>query len=143
MARTALTAPAHVVLQRSPGSFGTGSSVSPDAAISMDYLGGGILDHRMAFNVNNSLGNGALAGIVGWANGMFPSVFDVTMASAVTSGGIAAAQHVTNGTAMTLTTASTVTNNVLITSGALTTYPFGTVIPSGTVVMEQQMGYLT
>lgn len=145
MARSALTAPAHIVLQRSPGQFGAGSSVSPDAAISLDYLGGGLLDHRMAFNKYNSLGNGALAAVVGWANGGFPAILDQAIASAPATGtgGIAPAANATSGTAMTLTTATTLTNGALITASALTTYPFATVIPASTVVIQSQMAYLT
>ncbi len=143
MARSALTAPAHVVLQRSPGQFGTASTVQPDSAISMDYLGGGLLDHRMPWNKYNSLGNGALAGVVGWANGMFPAVLDQTIANApaTTTGGVVAAANTTSGTAMTLSTATTLTNGVLVTAAALTTYPFGTVIPASTLVVQSQMSY--
>lgn len=139
MARTAFTAPAHVVLQRSPGQFGSGSSVSPDAAPSLCYGGGGLLDTRMPYNRYTSLGNGALSGIVGWVSDGTAIVLDVTPPAAATAN-IAALANAVSGTAMTLVSSSGA--GVIVTSSALTTYPFGTVIPSGTLAMLSQMGYL-
>jgi hypothetical protein len=144
MARSAVTAPCHVVPQRNPGQFtGAASTVAPDSAPSHEYGGGGLLDARMPFNKFNALGNGALAAAVGWACGNFPAILDQTIASAPSAGtgGIAAAANVTNGTAMTLTSATTLTNGALITASALTTFPFGTVIPASTVVIQSQATY--
>lgn len=140
MARTALTAPAHVVLQRNPSG---NLSVSPDAAPSLCYGGGGLADSRMAYNKYNGLGNGSAAAIVGWASDGLACVLDQTIASApaATTGGIAPAANVVSGTPMTLTTATTLTNGVLVTASALVTMPFLTTIPAGTVVVQSQMAY--
>lgn len=140
MARTAFTAPAHVVLQRSPGSYGAGSSVSPDAAPSLCYGGGGLLDSRMQYNRYNSLGNGALGNVVGWASDGIVTVLDFTAPAAATAN-IAALANAVSGTAMTLVSSSGA--GVIVTSSALMTYPFATVIPSGTLAMGSQMGYLS
>ena len=140
MARTTFTAPAHIVLQRSPGQFGAGSSVSPDAAPSLCYGGGGMLDPRMASNKFNALGNGAMAANVGWVADGDINVLDVTPPAASTTN-IAAAQNVTSGTAMTLVSSSG--SGVVVTSSAFTTMPLGTVIPSGSLAMLSQMGYLS
>ena len=134
MARTAFTAPAHVVLQRSASG---NSSNSPDAAPSLAYGGFGMADTRMAYNRFNGLGNGSMAAIVGWINN---TVLDYTPPAASTTN-IAAAQNATSGTALTLVSSSGA--GVTVTSSALTTMPFGTVIPSGTLAMGTQMGYLT
>lgn len=137
MARTALNAPAHRILQRSPGQFSSGSSVAPDAAPSLDYGGSNLLDTRLIYNRSNGLGNGSLAACVGWLG---DTVLDVTPPAANATN-IAAAANVTSGTAMTLVSSSG--NGVVVTSSALTTFPFGTVIPSGTLAMGTQMGYIT
>lgn len=137
MARTAFTAPAHVVLQRTP----TGNSnVSPDAAPSLCYGGGGIVDTRMAYNKFNGLGNGSMAAIVGWISDGVVTTMDYTPPAASATN-IAAAANVTSGTAMTLVSSSG--SGVTVTSSAQVTMPFGTVIPSGTLAMGTAMGYLT
>jgi hypothetical protein len=143
MARSAETAPCHVVVQRKPGQYGALSNTQPDSAPSMVYGGGGLLDHRMAYNKYNALGNGAMAAVVGFANGAYPATLDQVIANAPAAGtgGIAPAANVTSGTAMTLTTATTLTSGALITASALTTMPFGTVIPASTVVIQSQMAY--
>lgn len=138
MARSALTAPAHVVLQRSPGQFtGAGSTVSPDACTSHEYGGGGLLDHRMPFNKFNALGNGAAAACVGWNGGVETLVMDATPAS-TSLVNIAAAQNATSGVPLTLVSASTLGVSVLATP--VTTMPFGTVIPANAVCMGSATG---
>lgn len=137
MARTAFTAPAHVVPQRNPSG---NTAIQPDSAPSLCYGGGGLLDTRMQYNRFNGLGNGALAGVVGWVSDGTAIVLDFTPPAASTTN-IAAAANVTNGTAMTLVSSSGA--GVIVTSTALTTYPFATVIPAGTLAMGSQMGYLT
>ena len=139
MARTAFTAPAHIVLQRSPGQFGAGSSVSPDAAPSLCYGGGGLMDPRMAYNKFNGLGNGAMAAIVGWVSDGTAIVLDATPPAAATAN-IAALANAVSGTPMTLVSSSGA--GVVVTSSPLTTMPFGTVIPTGTIAMLSQMGYI-
>lgn len=139
MARTAFTAPVHTILQRSPGSFGTGSSVSPDAAPSLCYGGGGLLDPRMPYNRYTSLGNGALAGVVGWISDGTAIVLDATPPAAATAN-IAALANAVNGTPMTLVSSSG--SGVVVTSSALTTFPFANVIPSGSIAMLNQLGYI-
>jgi len=80
MARTALNSPAHRILQKHP----TGNiNTSPDAAISLDYLGNGLLDHRMQYNRFNALGNGVLAAAVGWVGSPIPAILDQTIANAM------------------------------------------------------------
>lgn len=140
MARTALTAPAHRVLQRSPGQFSGSSTVAPDSAPSLDYGGSNFLDTRLPYNRSNGLGNGSLAAAVGWMGLDDTVVLDYTPPAAATAN-IAALANVTSGTAMTLVSSSGA--GVIVTSSALTTFPFGTVIPSGTLAMGTQMGYLT
>lgn len=140
MARTAFTAPAHIVLQRSPGVFNPyTSSVSPDAAPSLMYGGSSLMDPRLAYNKFNGLGNGALAAIVGWAGASWVPILDYTPPAASTTN-IAAAANAVSGTPMTLVSSSGA--GVVVTSSALTTFPSGTVIPSGTLAMGTQMGYI-
>lgn len=99
----------------------------------------------MAFNKFNALGNGAMAQVVGWANGAFPAILDQSIASAPATGtgGIAPAANTTSGTAMTLNTHTSLTNGALVTAAALTTMPFGNVIPASTLVIQSQMSYTT
>lgn len=136
MARTALNAPAHRILQRS--ALGNVSN-APDSAPNLDYGGANFLDPRMPYNQFNGLGSGTMAAAVGWLGLDDVTVLDFT-APAATTANIAALQNVTSGTAMTLVTSSG--SGVIVTSSALTTMPFGTVIPSGTLAMGSQMGYL-
>ena len=137
MARTAFTAPAHVVLQRNASGNAT---QQPDSAPSLQYGGANLLDARMAYNKFNGLGNGAMAAAVGWLGQDDIVVMDATPPAAATAN-IAALANVSSGTAMTLVSSSG--SGVVVTSSALTTMPFGTVIPSGTLAMGAQMGYLT
>lgn len=141
MGRTTLTAPAHVIPQRSPVGV---AGVQPDQAPSLCFGGGGILDHRMSRNQGGA-GFGSLATACGWAMDGTICALDQAIANAPAggTGGIAPAANVTSGTAMTLTTATTLTNGALVTPSALTTFPFGTVIPAGTVVIQSQMAYLS
>lgn len=138
MARTAFTAPAHVVLQRTP--LGN-ASVAPDSAPSFAYGGYNLLDPRMAYNKYNYVGPGTvpMGAAVGWISDGTTCVLDFTPPAASTTN-IAAAANVTNGTAMTLVSSSGA--GVVVTSSAFTTMPFGTVIPSGVLAMGSQMGYL-
>lgn len=132
-------------MQRMPGQYNaTVSSVSPDAAPSLTYGGGGLQDHRMAYNKFNALGNGVAAMIVGWASDGSTVVLDQALATApaATTGGIVPAAFPATGVAMTLTAATTLTNGVLLTPAAFTTMPFMTVIPANTVVVQSQMAYL-
>jgi hypothetical protein len=140
VARTSLTAPAHVINQRNASG---NAQQQPDSAISLCYGGGGMLDHRMPFNKYNGLGSGVAAAAVGWAPDV-PCILDQVIASAPAAGtgGIAPAANVTNGTPMTLTSATTLTNGALKTASALVTMPFLTTIPAGTVVVQSQMAYL-
>ncbi len=137
MARTALTAPAHIVNQRNASG---NTAQQPDSAPSFVFGGTNYLDPRMAYNKYNGLGNGAMAAVVGWAGIGDTVVLDFTAPAASTTN-IAAAANVTSGTAMTLVSSSGA--GVIVTSSALTTMPFGTVIPSGSLAMGSQMGYLT
>jgi hypothetical protein len=138
MARSAFTAPAHIVAQRQPGQFtNPNGTVQPDSAQSLGYGGGGLLDHRMPWNKYNALGNGALGMAVGWNDDADVCVMDATPVAAATAN-IAALQNVTNGTPLTLVSVAGAGVSVLAT--AYTTMPFGSVLPAGSVVMGSSTG---
>jgi len=143
MARTAFTAPAHIVPQRNPVG---NTQIQPDSAPSLTYAGGGLLDHRMQWNRYNGAGWGSLAAAVGFAtDGTITALKSASIAAvpAAGTGGIAAAANVVINVPMTLTTATTLTNGALITPSAIYTYPFATLIPAGTVVIQNQIAYYT
>ncbi len=136
MARTAFTAPAHIIKQRAaPGN----SQQQPDSAPSLAYGGMNLLDQRMQYNRFNGLGNGVAAAAVGWAGQDNVVVLDYTPPASSTTN-IAAGAHVVSGTAMALV--STSGAGVTVTSSALTAMPSMNVVPSGTLAMGVQMGYL-
>lgn len=128
MARTAFTAPAHIVLQRK--ALGNVSN-APDSAPSLSYAGTlGLMDHRMAWNKYNALGNGAAAMCIGWLPGNFGYVVcDVTAPANGTTANIAALQNVPAGLALTLTAGTGVTTN----SNPFVSLPFLNTIPAGTL----------
>lgn len=142
MSRTALTAPAHVVLQRSPIGAAFGGN-SPDAAASLNFGGGGFLDPRMAFNKFNAQSGGAAAACVGWPFDGIMAVIDSLVPSAPASGtgSIAAPANVVSGTPMTLTAVTALTNGVLATTVAKVTMPFLNTIPVGAVAIQNALNY--
>jgi len=135
MARTAFTAPAHIVKQRN--ALGN-TATQPDSAPSLGYGGMNLIDPRLVWNKYNSSGNGVACAAIGWpANGC---ILDATPAAASATN-VAAAANVTSGTAMTLVSSSG--NGIIVTSSAFTALPTRTVIPSGTLAVGAQMGYLS
>lgn len=140
MARTALTAPAHIVLQRNASG---NTNQNPDTAPSFEYGGGALLDHRMPYQKFNAAGFGSMAAVVGWVNSGLCCTLDAAIASAPAAGtgGIAAPAVTASGVPMTLTAATTLTSGALVTPSALTTFPTGQVIPAGTVVIQSQAVY--
>lgn len=131
MSRTALYSPAHVVLQRMPGSFGAASSVAPDASGSLQYGGQGMLDHRMPWNKYNALGNGAMAAVVGWVNDGGIIVYDCTTLANQTANVVTSA--VATSASLVLTAG---TGTVAITAAnAPTMFPFGTVPAAGSLAV--------
>lgn len=140
MARTALTAPAHTVAQRNPGSFGSASSVSPDLAPSLAYGGGGLQDPRLPYNKYNNVSGGTssvAAQIVGWASDGLACTCD-QVPSTIATANIAALANVTSGTAMTLV--STTGAGITVMATALTAIPSLNVIPSGTLAIDGTPG---
>lgn len=136
MARTAFTAPAHIVKQRNaPGNTAT----QPDSAPSLGYGGMSLIDPRLVWNKYNGLGNGAACAAIGWAGQDDITVLDYTPPAASTTN-IAAANTVTSGTAMTLVSSSG--SGVVVTSAAFVALPSLQTIPSGSIAMGTQMGYL-
>jgi len=141
MARTAFTAPAHVVQQRSPGSFTGVSTVQPDSAISLFYGGQGLLDHRLPYNKFNALGNGALAAVVGWVSDGAIVVLDVTPpATAVNN--IAVAANVVAAVPMTLVSSSGAGIIAMTAATVPTMFPFGTVPAAGSLAIGAIPTYL-
>jgi len=100
-AATTFFAPVHRVLGRFAN---TGNAGFPlNAAPSMDFLGNGIQDHRMAANSRGS--STKQPGVVGWY-GCGDIVIANVAPSTIATNNIAAAANVVNGTAMTLVAAS-------------------------------------
>jgi hypothetical protein len=129
MARTALWAPAHRVLQRSaPGQLAPGNA--PAAAPSLDYLGPAFQDHRLPWNQANSA-TGAQG--LGWY-GVEVLTCDQVPATAA-SNNIAVAANAVSGTPMTLVSASGAGVTVVPTGGQLW-FPFLNTIPAGAVVLD-------
>lgn len=132
MARTALTAPAHRVLQRSPlGTLYPGSS--PDAAPSMDFMGQGFQDHRVPWNSMGSPAGTGAQGLGWYASGSSLLTVD-EVPSAVSTSNIAAAANVTSGTAMTLVSSSG--SGITVLAAGQFWWPFGNTIPSGSLIID-------
>jgi hypothetical protein len=141
MARSALTAPAHRVAQRAPAQISSSSpnsTVQPDSAQSLDYGGGGLIDHRLPYSRFNSLGNSAAGCIaVGWNGSESVVVLDATPVAAATAN-IAALANAVSGTPVTLVSVSG--GGVSVLAAPYTTLPFGNVLPTGSVVMGTATG---
>lgn len=136
MARTAFTAPAHIVKQRNV----SGNTLTqPDSAPSLGYGGMNLLDHRMQYNRFNGLGNGAAAIAIGWLGNDNVVTLDYTPPASATAN-IAALANVVLNTPMALVTTSGA--GVIVTSSALVAMPSMNTIPSGSLAMGTQMGYL-
>jgi len=120
-------APLHRALARVP----TGSSGFPlNAAPNIDFLGGGIQDHRLQYNKRGS--SATQPGIVGWY-GSSVLVANYVPSTAATAN-VAALANVTSGTAMTLVSSSGAGVTVLSSSAPARFQPSGTVQTTGVVI---------
>lgn len=135
--RSAMTAPCHVIAQRSPGQFGSSSTVQPDSAQSLEFGGGGLIDHRMPYAKLNAAGFGVGAIAVGWNSGNEVLVMDATPVAASTTN-IAPSNNATSGTPLPLVTVSG--GGVSVLAAPYTTLPFASVFPTGSVVMGSATG---
>lgn len=133
MARSALTAPAHVVAKRP--ALGNANS-DPNLAPSMGYGGFGLQDHRLMFNTINSA-NGAQA--LGWFT--FDSVPVVDQVpSTIATANIAALANAVSGTAMTLVSATGA--GITVMASSFLALPSQTTVPSGTLAIDGLPGYI-
>lgn len=139
MARSAVTAPCHVVEQRKPGQFGAGSTVSPDAAPSLAYGGGiGLLDNRLPYNKYNNVAAGTITGAaaIGWYD---TQVVINAVPSAISAVNIAASQSPAAGA---ITLVSSTGAGVTVLATAFTALPSLNVIPVGALALDGNPGYV-
>ena len=140
MARTALTAPAHVVRQRNVSG---NTQTQPDSAPSLAYGGAhSLLDGRFQWNrFNNPTGGSSSVGgqIIGWY-GSTPATCVNQAPSTAATNNIAAAAHVVGGTPMTLVSATG--SGITVLAAAITALPSMNVIPSGTLAIDGAFGYV-
>lgn len=125
----AMTAPLHRFLNRSSNVSNAG--FPPNAAPSLDFLGGGIQDHRLPYNSRGS--SVKQPGIVGWYGAAFPIVANY-VPSTIATANIAALAHVGSGTPMTLVSSSGAGITVLSTSAPAFFMPTGLSQASGVVI---------
>lgn len=131
-APTGFTAPAHILQKRMPpGSGGPG----PYDAPSMVYLGQGLQDGRLPYNEANSPTG---AGILGWQGAGSIKVISAAP-SAISTTNMAAAQHTTSGTPLTLVTATGAGITVIPAGGQLS-FPFLNTIPAGALAIDGAQG---
>lgn len=138
MARTALTAPSHVVEQRKPGQFGPGSSVQPDSAPSLAYGGGiGLLDNRLAYNKFNNVSAGTTTApaAIGWYD---TAVVVNATPSALAVANIAASQSPAAGA---ITLVSSTGAGVTVLATAFTALPSLNTIPINALALDGNPGY--
>ena len=109
-------APLHRPLQRSSNTSNAGFPLN--AAPSLDFLGNGIQDHRMAYNSRGS--SAVQPGIIGWY-GTDPITANY-VPSAIATANIAALAHVVSGTPMTLVS-STGSGITVLTTAAPAVFP--------------------
>lgn len=127
MASTAFWSPAHRVLQRLPSAD---AGLPYNASPSLDYLGNGLQDHRLRYNVANSA-TGFQA--VGWF-GANP-VFALNLVpSAISAVNIAAAALAVTTVPITLVSASGAGITVLTTAAGATLWPSLTALTAGLVI---------
>lgn len=122
-------APLHRALARYSNSGNAGFPLN--AAPSLDFLGNGVQDHRMAYNSRGS--SSVQPGIVGWY-GSCPSVVADYVPSAIATANIAALAHVVSGTAMTLVSSTGSGITVLSTSAPAFFMPTGLSLSAGVVI---------
>ena len=131
MARTALNAPAHRVMQRMP----LGIAQPPFIAPSFDAVGSGVQDARLPWNAGG--GSSTVPQIVGWYDGEGHPVLDLVPATASTTNIAAAAAGVVGKMVLVSTSGS----GVVVSSAAQVLLPALTTLPSGTVFIGAQPVY--
>lgn len=120
-------APVHRALARmAPGSAG----FPPNAAPSLDFLAGGIQDHRLPYNSKGSSAN--QPGIVGWYG--YETMVANYVPSTKATANAAALANVVSGTPMALVASSGAGVTVLSTSAPATFQPTGVVQSTGIVI---------
>ena len=122
-------APLHRALGRTSNVGNAGFPLN--AAPSLDFLGLGIQDHRMAYNARGS--SAVQPGIMGWY-GHNPTVTADYVPSAIATANIAALANVANGTAMTLVSSTGAGITVLSPSAPAFFMPTGLSLSSGVVI---------
>ncbi len=133
MARTALNAPAHRIAPRMPLSSGQGA---PNQAPSIDFLGVGTQDSRLAYNTANSA---AGAQIIGWYGvGLIKTTSQAP--SAISATNIATAQVAASGTALTLTAGTGIS---AVAAGGFLALPSLKTVPAGALVIDGLPAYLS
>jgi hypothetical protein len=119
-------------LHRALGRFSNPSTAGfpLNAAPSIDFLGSGIQDHRMAYNQRGS--SAAQPGILGWYGGS--AIVADYVPSAIATANIAALANVVNGTAMTLVS-STGSGATVLSTTAPAFFPLvGLSLPAGIAI---------
>lgn len=130
MSRNALTAPAHIVKQRSALS---NANNSPDAAPSLFYGSYGIFDDRLPWNLANS---STAAQAVGW---FMPTLIEA-VPSTLSLVSIAGAAVPVAGTPMTLV--STTALGITVLSAAFLTLPSLNTVPKNSLAIDGAPGYI-
>lgn len=136
MARNALTAPAHVILQRNASG---NAAQQPDSSPSLCYGGGiGLLDHRMPYNKFNNVAAGTINGAaaIGW--------YDTAMVinavpSTISAVNIAASQSPGAGA---ITLVSTSGAGVTVLSSTFLAMPSMNTIPVGALALDGNPTYV-
>ena len=126
MARTALYAPAHRVAPRQPPGA---SAPAANAAPSLDYLGSGIQDHRLAWNSANS-STGAQA--IGWAGNHMKVTGQVP--STIAAANIVASANATAATLVLVT--SSAAGITVVPAGGFLCLPSQNTIPAGALCID-------
>lgn len=134
MARTAFTAPAHIVKQRNVNG---NTATQPDSAPSLCYGGDGIQDDRLVWNRANSPN---AAQIVGWYGG--DAVIAVNaVPSTLSTVSMAAAQVPVAGTPLTLRNTNGLGLTVVTAANQITLLPSLNIPPVGALVVDGFPGY--
>lgn len=129
MGANSVNTPFHRVLGKSSNPAAAGLPL--DAAPSLDFLGVGLQDHRLAYNSRGSSPN--QPGVVGWYGSDRVMVADFAPSAAAVAN-IAAAANVTNGTAMTLVSSSGAGIVALSASAPAVFQPSGASVSAGVAI---------
>ncbi len=136
MARTALTAPAHVVQQRNA----LGNTLQqPDSAVSLQYGGAGLLDNRLKYNRLNGTAN-----VIGWATDGVVCTLDASPATIATgaSGAIVPSVAATVGAMVLATQAQASTHGTTVLTAPYVALPSLNTIPVGALACQTNIQYL-